>query len=74
MATTQRELLRAALEARGYSVDPQRCTAKYVAMRRGDHYYWLGKSGGLREGRIISQSVGVPESTRQKLLREAKGN
>lgn len=79
MATkTQRELLQAALEARGWEIDRQRTTGKYVAMRpvapekpeTGERRYFIGKSGGLRFGRIISSSFSAMENTRQRLLKE----
>jgi hypothetical protein len=75
---TKKAMYQLALEKLGYSVDPNygwKYDRKHIKMSRPDQVnsYFIGKGGGLRYGRIISDSIGVADSSRAKLIRIAKG-
>lgn len=67
MKLTVRDRLIAALKLRGYKEVESR-SYKYVTMTK-DHcsYYFIGKAGALRKGRIVTDSVPVERFKRELL-------
>ena len=58
---TKRQRIEAALAARGYKPVPNYPTKKYNVwyLGTGEGYVFVGKSGGLRTGCNVSNSLGV---------------
>jgi len=74
MALTQRECIAASLQSFGYVSVPTRSN-KYMAFATPaapTQIYFIGKSGGLRYGRNVSESVSVLETTRKRWLNLGK--
>jgi hypothetical protein len=71
MTFTKREMLIAALKARGEEVLPE-TSRRYVRMTRKatGQIYFIGKAGGFRVGRVVAETIPASETLRKKLLLE----
>jgi hypothetical protein len=64
---TLREKYIAGLEVLGFHRDYNTRSRKYIKMVNGDRTYWVGTHGGLRFGRISSDTFGVSSLNKKKL-------
>ena len=69
----QKDLLLAALIARGYNSIETRST-KYTVVQKGgsEKRIFIGEKGALRVGSNASNSISVSEEMRQRLLEEGR--
>jgi hypothetical protein len=71
---TIQQLVQAALESEGWGRDPGAATRKYIALHRpgGTDHIYIGVSGSVRRGRIVSESHPVPLSTKRRLIEQGR--
>ena len=72
---TQRECIAAYLKANSWREIPSRST-KYLVFAE-DHathliHYFVGKSGGLRHGKTVTESFSVPDTRRNLWVNEGR--
>lgn len=69
----QKDLLQAALTARGYNIIETRST-KYTVMQKDGtaKRIFIGAKGALRSGNNASDSFSISEGLRQRLLEEGR--
>ena len=73
---TIRDRLIDALIAKGSSIVENARTRRYTVLTRYDGrpgYLYVGRSGALRVGRTVSESRGIPEFVKARLLAHTKG-
>ncbi|MBZ0267412.1 hypothetical protein K8I85_04605 [bacterium] len=72
---TIHDRLVASLERRGERVVPDARSSKYTTMTRDGGatgtFYFIGRAGALRTGRVVSKSHPVPTKLRDLLLEES---
>lgn len=74
---TQEACLIAALQSRGFTLAKDKYSSRYTVLKPApgatiSGYFYVGKKGALRYGRIVTESRALNETFRRKLLEEGK--